>query len=134
MKFKELPAFSREAAVRTLESVLLAKLCDPRLKPVCVTAPSAGKENDMASVIGEAFITLELAEVLEAAEDETKAEPQTYMDAVEAEPKTFEQAAEPLIKWMAENVHPHHSVIVTATGAELLEGQKCHKTTEFLVD
>lgn len=34
----------------------------------------------------------------------------------------FEKAARPLIKWLAENVHPHHTVIVTPTGAELLEG------------
>lgn len=34
----------------------------------------------------------------------------------------FETAARPLIKWLCENRHPHHSVIVTPTGAELLEG------------
>ncbi|WP_223497871.1 hypothetical protein [Serratia sp. JSRIV001] len=37
----------------------------------------------------------------------------------------FEEAAKPLIKWLAENVHPHHTVIVTSTNAELLEGI-CH--------
>ena len=37
--------------------------------------------------------------------------------------QAFEEAARPLIKWMAENVHPHHTTVVTATGAELLEGQ-----------
>jgi hypothetical protein len=41
----------------------------------------------------------------------------------EQERNSFEEAARPLIKWMAENVHPHHTAIVTATGAELLEGQ-----------
>lgn len=35
--------------------------------------------------------------------------------------KSFEEAARPLIKWLCENVHPHHSVIVTPTNAELLE-------------
>lgn len=35
---------------------------------------------------------------------------------------TFEEAARPLMKWLAENVHPHHSVIVTPVRAELLEG------------
>lgn len=35
---------------------------------------------------------------------------------------SFEDAARPLIKWLCENKHPHHSVIVTPTGAELLEG------------
>lgn len=37
--------------------------------------------------------------------------------------KSFEEAARPLIKWLCENVHPHHSVIVTSTNAELLEGE-----------
>ncbi|HCL5619601.1 TPA: hypothetical protein N2N50_000557 [Kluyvera ascorbata] len=47
---------------------------------------------------------------------------------------SFEQAAEPLIKWLAENVHPHHSVIVTSTAAELLQSEKSHLTDKFLVD
>ena len=36
--------------------------------------------------------------------------------------KSFDEVARPMIKWLCENVHPHHSVIVTPTGAELLEG------------
>lgn len=47
---------------------------------------------------------------------------------------TFLDAANPLIKWLSENVHPHHSVIVTATGAELLEGKVIHRTDEYLKD
>lgn len=46
----------------------------------------------------------------------------------------FEQAAEPMIKWLAENVHPHHTVIVTSTGAELLQGEMSHQTEKSLVD
>ncbi len=37
--------------------------------------------------------------------------------------KSFEAAARPLIQWLCENVHPHHTVIVTPTGAELTEGK-----------
>ena len=33
----------------------------------------------------------------------------------------FEKAARPLIKWLCENVHPHHTAIVTPTGAGLME-------------
>ena len=47
---------------------------------------------------------------------------------------SFNEAAEPLIKWLAENVHPHHTVIVTSTGAELLQSEKSHLTDKFLVD
>jgi hypothetical protein len=49
-------------------------------------------------------------------------------------PKTFEEAVEPLIKWMSENQHPHTTVIVTGTRAELVEGLQCHLTDEFIVD
>lgn len=48
--------------------------------------------------------------------------------------KGFEEAAQPLIKWLAENVHSHHSVIVDSTHAELLEGQKVISTDEYLRD
>lgn len=53
---------------------------------------------------------------------------------MEGKQTSFEQAAEPLIKWLAENVHPHHTVIVTSTGAELLQGEKSHQTDKFLID
>lgn len=36
--------------------------------------------------------------------------------------ESFKQAALPLIAWLNENVHPHHTAIVTPTKAELLEG------------
>lgn len=61
--------------------------------------------------------------------DEIKSTP-----VYEQEVDVFAQAAEPLIKWLAENVNPHHSVIVTATGAELLSGEKIHNTEKFLRD
>lgn len=40
----------------------------------------------------------------------------------EEQRKSFENAARPLIQWLCENAHPHHTVIVTPTNAELLEG------------
>lgn len=48
--------------------------------------------------------------------------------------QSFEEAAKPLIKWLAENVHPHHQAIVTCTDAVLLESQYVVKTDEFLKD
>jgi len=47
---------------------------------------------------------------------------------------TFDDAAKPLIKWLAENVHPHHTAIVTSIHAELLEGQSVVNTEEYLKD
>lgn len=48
------------------------------------------------------------------------------------ETPTFEQAATPLVKWLNDNLNPHASVIVTATGAELLTGTQAFRTDEFL--
>ncbi|ATG01239.1 Uncharacterised protein [Lelliottia amnigena] len=46
----------------------------------------------------------------------------------------FEEAAKPLIKWLAESAHPHHTVIVTSTSAEPFQGEHVVKTEEFLKD
>ena len=48
--------------------------------------------------------------------------------------KTFEEAAKELMKWLAENEHPHTCVIVTSTHAELLEGKEAVNTEEFVRD
>jgi hypothetical protein len=52
----------------------------------------------------------------------------------DARQASFESAARPLIEWMAKNCHPHTTTIVTATHAELLEGQMVVSTNEYLVD
>jgi hypothetical protein len=36
----------------------------------------------------------------------------------------FEAAVQPLLQWLQTNGHPHITVLVTQTHAELLEGQK----------
>jgi hypothetical protein len=51
------------------------------------------------------------------------------MDAKQTE--SFKAAALPLIKWLCENVHPHHVAIVTPTDAELLES---HCVTGQILD
>ena len=35
----------------------------------------------------------------------------------------FTEIVKPLIKYMAENYHPHTTLIITSTNAELLEGK-----------
>ncbi|MBL0880613.1 hypothetical protein [Serratia ureilytica] len=47
---------------------------------------------------------------------------------------SFDEAAKPLIKWLAENVHPHHTAIVTSNRAELLMGESVVNTDEYLKD
>jgi hypothetical protein len=52
----------------------------------------------------------------------------------EEQKQAFIESAKPLIKYLAENHHPHTHVIVTATGAELSEGIiHTGEITEFLV-
>lgn len=37
---------------------------------------------------------------------------------------SFQEAARPLIKWMAENVHPEHTAIVQQDRAQLCENKQ----------
>jgi len=47
----------------------------------------------------------------------------------------FEEVARVVIKFMAQKIHPHHSVVITSTQAELLEGElSTGNITEYLVD
>ena len=48
--------------------------------------------------------------------------------------KTFEEVVKEVMKWLAENHHPHTTIIITSTSAELVEGVECVNTNEFLVD
>lgn len=45
---------------------------------------------------------------------------------------SFEDAARPLIRWLAENAHPHHTAIVTSNRAELLEAQSVVATEIYV--
>ena len=47
---------------------------------------------------------------------------------------SFEKVAKPLIEWLCNNMHPHATVIVTQTNAELVEGSMSIVTTEFVRD
>lgn len=53
---------------------------------------------------------------------------------MKSRPETFEKAAEPLIKYLAENHHPHTMATVESDGATLWEGQKRIKNEEYIVD
>jgi hypothetical protein len=50
------------------------------------------------------------------------------------EPKTFEQAAEPMMKYLAENHHPHTMAEIESNKAILWEGQQSYHNDDFLVD
>ena len=46
----------------------------------------------------------------------------------------FAEAAKPLIKFIADNFHPHVTVIVDCSSAEMLEGICSFRTEEFIKD
>lgn len=48
--------------------------------------------------------------------------------------KGFEEAVRPVMKWIAENCHPHTKIIIESNVAELSEGQKILATDEYLID
>lgn len=45
-----------------------------------------------------------------------------------SEVERFEKAAKPLMEFLAENFHPHVTVIVTSNSAELVEGLMIHNS------
>jgi thiamine pyrophosphokinase len=46
----------------------------------------------------------------------------------------FDSVADLAIKYLAENHHPHTTMIVTATDVEVAEGVKCYSNDKYLVD
>ena len=48
--------------------------------------------------------------------------------------ENFEKAVKPLMKYLAENHHPHVTAIVEGGRAEILEGSASVVTDEFILD
>jgi hypothetical protein len=49
--------------------------------------------------------------------------------------ESFDEVVLPVIKWLCENSHPHSTILVTPTNAELLEGIiSTGEVTEFIKD
>ncbi len=46
----------------------------------------------------------------------------------------FEELVRPVMKWMAETLHPHTKIIIEANSAELVEGDMVVSTNEYIVD
>ena len=46
----------------------------------------------------------------------------------------FEELVRPVMKWMAEKLHPHTKIIIEANSAELMEGDTAIQTNEYLID
>jgi len=46
----------------------------------------------------------------------------------------LKKLAEPLMKWLAENHHPHMKVLIDSGSVELLEGVECINDDQFIRD
>lgn len=53
---------------------------------------------------------------------------------LQKERNEFEELVKPLMKWMAENLHPHTKIIIESNSAVLVEGILAVSTNEFIVD
>jgi hypothetical protein len=47
---------------------------------------------------------------------------------------SFEEVARPVVEWLNNNCHPHVTVVITTTGAELSEGVCAFYTMEYVKD
>ncbi len=53
----------------------------------------------------------------------------------EPKPKSeLRKLAEPLVRHLCENHHPHTTIVVTCTGAELMETMSSESIKEFIKD
>lgn len=67
--------------------------------------------------------------------DESKALHKADVSGSAAKLDELKKAAEPLIKYLCENHHPHVTAIVTGTSVELLEGlMSIPKIFDYVVD
>lgn len=73
-----------------------------------------------------------IAEAINAGFDAINLGDCNITDTNKALADSFEEVTRPVIKWLAQNVHPHHSVIIDSTHAELLEGRLAVSTEEYL--
>lgn len=56
------------------------------------------------------------------------------MTIIEEQHREFEELTRPLMKWLNENCHPHVTVIVSTTSAELTEGVCAIHTNDYVRD
>lgn len=107
--------FERDIAAEELESIEKAfiagfKACDRRISNGVLTVVNSAMMEDLNIYVDE------------------------INPNINPKKPSFEQAVEPLMKYMAENHHPHTMVIVDSDSAQLLEGQKTHRTDKFILD
>lgn len=84
------------------------------------------------NILHEFFNSQSDACMLEASEQERMEN--EFEKWFEARPASFEDASEPLIKYLAENHHPHTMAVVESNGATLWEGLKHIENDKYIVD
>jgi hypothetical protein len=81
---------------------------------------------------GYVILTQEEYDEFEDEEKEQKKTPES--DLLETKQNAFLESAKPLMKYLCENHHPHVSVIIDGTSAELSEGLMTIKCDDYIVD
>lgn len=106
-----------------------------------VTAPELSyilRGGDMAGIIAEVEAEIKgqgSPEQESPQPEEGLAAAAGYAEDSKAPPvPTFEQVVTPLMQYLANNHCPHHHIVVTATSAELFQGQKSFNSNEFIKD
>jgi arsenate reductase-like glutaredoxin family protein len=89
---------------------------------------------DVINVVGTTYGEKVIAKALSALEHEQGFEARKAFYDRMRESQEFEALARPLIKYLNENHHPHTTIIITPTNAEVLEGIKSFHTVEYIKD
>jgi hypothetical protein len=67
-------------------------------------------------------------------QDESEQKKTPESDLLETKQNAFLESAKPLMKYLCEYHHPHVSVIIDGTSAELSEGLMTIKCDDYIVD
>ena len=74
----------------------------------------------------------EVADKLDKLEAEIDSLRKCKLILSEEQKERFELRSRDLMKWLCDNCHPHTTIIITSTTAELVEGIIARQTTEYV--
>lgn len=76
----------------------------------------------------------EVADMVDALEAEIAMLRNYRVVLSEEQKERFDLRCRDLMKWLCDNCHPHTTIIITPTSAELVEGIIARSTTEYVRD
>lgn len=109
-------------------------VADDKFIEIMVSIDDVEARRIRRSLIGSVRVTPVYANVIVGKNGSDDEEHAKAADDKALVPPGFEEAARPLMKWMAENLHPHHTAIVDQSSAELSSGLQYMTTPEYIRD